>query len=239
MLAECLKSVLAQEDVDWECVVSDDGSTEDTRSAVPDDPRFRFISGEHSGHLSVVRNRGIREVRGECVAFVDDDDMLTPDSLRYRLEALAGASPMAFVCGTALIVGARMTYDYAAMLVDDLALRKAFTQIKENVEPWFSVHGGSVLVPMAVIERYGVFDEHPAMRFGQDRELWARWCMQGMFPVHCGEPVTFWRGHPQQKIFTRTLEDRDRKNAYRTRILKERAACMTPENTPMLNLARQ
>lgn len=234
MLAECLKSVLDQTDADWECIVSDDGSTEDTQGVLPDDPRFRFIAGEHSAHTSVVLNRGIHAARGQYVTVVADDDMLTPNSLRWRLDTLADADEMAFACGAAFIVGERMTYEYAASMVNYRAMPRQFSSIKHPDEPWLSVQGCSVLVSRWVMQRYGIYDEHPDMYFGQDRELWARWCMQGVVPVHCGQAVTFWRQHAGQKTRTKTLEERDRKNEYRARILDERAEGITAGNTPML-----
>jgi len=239
MLGECLKSVLAQDDVDWECVISDDGSTEDIQSVLPDDPRFRFVAAEHAGHTSVVLNRGIRAARGQYMAVVADDDMLTPNSLRWRLDTLAGVGESAFACGAAFIVGDRMTYDYAASMVNYRAMPWQFSAIKNPDKPWLSVQGCSVLVSRDIMQRYGIYDEHPDMYFGQDRELWARWCMQGVNAIHCGHPVTFWRQHAGQKTRAKTAEERDRKNKYRERILDERAKGITPENTQILEANKE
>jgi glycosyltransferase involved in cell wall biosynthesis len=89
LLLQTLRSVLWQRDVDFECIVVDDGSSDDTASAVEGlgDPRIRLVRHETSHGVSAARNRGIDEARGEWIAFLDDDDLWAPDKLRLQLEA--------------------------------------------------------------------------------------------------------------------------------------------------------
>jgi glycosyltransferase involved in cell wall biosynthesis len=78
-----MTSVLAQDYPDFELVVVDDGSTDDTRQVVEavSDPRLRYVYRENGG-LSAARNTGADVARGELVVFLDDDDRFTPDMLR-------------------------------------------------------------------------------------------------------------------------------------------------------------
>jgi len=84
-IRETLDSVLGQTWQDLEVIVVDDGSTDGTRDIVLacGEP-VRLVEQENAGP-SPARNRGIREARGEFVAFVDSDDLWTPDKLERQM----------------------------------------------------------------------------------------------------------------------------------------------------------
>ena len=87
--AAAVRSVLAQTDARWECLLVDDGSTDGTKAALSEfsDPRLRFFWNEKNRGQHACRNQAIREARGEWIAFLDSDDLFLPK----RLEALAAA----------------------------------------------------------------------------------------------------------------------------------------------------
>jgi glycosyltransferase involved in cell wall biosynthesis len=87
-LPAAVRSVLEQTFTDFELVVVDDGSTDDTRSVVVAmaDPRIRYLYRTNGG-LSAARNSGVDAARGEAVVFLDDDDAALP----FWLERLAAA----------------------------------------------------------------------------------------------------------------------------------------------------
>ena len=90
-LDETLESVLSQTYENWECIIVNDGSTDNTESVAKKwcekDSRFRLTNKENGG-LSSVRNWGIKESKAEYIAFLDADDILTPDSLEVRINVL-------------------------------------------------------------------------------------------------------------------------------------------------------
>ena len=86
-LPDALNSVLAQTIDNWECIIIDDGSTDNSveiiKKYVKKDSRFQLIQIPHSG-VSVARNTGLDAARGKYIAFLDSDDCFTD----YALEML-------------------------------------------------------------------------------------------------------------------------------------------------------
>lgn len=92
-LPECLDSLLAQKESDWEGILVDDGSTDSSadicRRYCAADPRFRLVSRRNGG-LSAARNAGLEHARGEYIAFIDSDDTVLPGYLSTLLDGLKG-----------------------------------------------------------------------------------------------------------------------------------------------------
>jgi len=91
-LREALASVIAQDWANWEAIVVDDGSTatnETLEELVGADPRIRLLRGPRGGPARA-RNRGLRQARGELVAFLDSDDYWYPSHLASAVSTLAG-----------------------------------------------------------------------------------------------------------------------------------------------------
>lgn len=82
LIAKTLQSVFTQTFTNYEIVIVDDGSTDSSAEVVQaiKDPRIKLIRQKNSG-VSVARNRGISEARGEYIAFLDADDEWKPDYL--------------------------------------------------------------------------------------------------------------------------------------------------------------
>ncbi len=89
-LEECLESIAAQTFPDFEAILVDDGSTDSSASIaerfVKRDSRFHLIS-QHNLGLSEARNTGLRNARGNWIAFVDSDDVLAPDFFKALWKA--------------------------------------------------------------------------------------------------------------------------------------------------------
>lgn len=80
-VTEAIDSVLAQTYQDYEVIVIDDGSTDNTREVLePYMDRIRYIRQENAG-VSAARNRGIGEAQGQWLAFLDSDDIWLPEKL--------------------------------------------------------------------------------------------------------------------------------------------------------------
>jgi GT2 family glycosyltransferase len=80
-LDECLGSLGKLDYPDYEVIVVNDGSTDESQSIIDRHP-FRCITGENGG-VSAARNRGLAAATGEIVAYIDSDAYADPDWLRY------------------------------------------------------------------------------------------------------------------------------------------------------------
>ena len=91
LLGRALASVLAQVESQWELLIADDGSTDDTWSLLCDwqasDPRIRCWRHENGGQ-SMARNRLLAEARAPWIAFLDSDDEFDPSHLLRRRAAI-------------------------------------------------------------------------------------------------------------------------------------------------------
>jgi len=88
-VAQTIDSVLAQTYENWEMILVDDGSTDNTVQIIEEymkkDSRIRLIKLEKNCEPAVARNRAIEEARGRYIAFLDSDDIWLPEKLEKQL----------------------------------------------------------------------------------------------------------------------------------------------------------
>jgi glycosyltransferase involved in cell wall biosynthesis len=89
-LREAINSVLSQTYQDFEVVVVDDGSTDDTRETIKSytDPRVKYIYQKNQG-AGAARNTGLQASEGRLIALLDADDIWLPEKLELQIKALA------------------------------------------------------------------------------------------------------------------------------------------------------
>lgn len=86
-IGESIESVLAQTYTNWELIIVDDCSTDNTDEVVAryEDKRIRYFKNKKNSGAAVTRNRALREARGEWVAFLDSDDLWSIDKLEKQI----------------------------------------------------------------------------------------------------------------------------------------------------------
>ncbi len=87
-ISETITSVLAQTYPNWELIIVDDCSTDDTDAVIRPylaDDRIRYIKNEKNSGAAVSRNRALREAKGKWIAFLDSDDLWLPEKLEKQI----------------------------------------------------------------------------------------------------------------------------------------------------------
>jgi glycosyltransferase involved in cell wall biosynthesis len=170
-LRPAVASVFAQTLVDWELIIADDGSDEPTRaylSALQSEPRVRLIWLPHCGNPAAVRNRALRQARGEYLAFLDSDDEWLPTKLERQITALRGCPQRRWSYTGYIIIDASGEPCAPASVV-----RPHRGAILERL----LMHQVSIWTPAVVAERrlvaeVGSFDEQ--LLLFEDYDLWIR-----------------------------------------------------------------
>ncbi|AFY58142.1 glycosyl transferase [Rivularia sp. PCC 7116] len=167
-ILETIDSVLGQTFSDFELIVINDGSTDNTLEILTSvkDTRLKVYSYPNGG-LPAARNRGIARASGEFISFIDADDLWTPDKLELQIQALqknpsAGVAYSWTICmgnnGESFHPGVSESYQgnvYANLLVGN-----------------FIASGSNVLLRKETIESAGYFDE--SLKSSEDWDYWLR-----------------------------------------------------------------
>ena len=168
-LAQTLRSVLRQRDVDLEVVVVDDGSPAGLVSGVVDgsgDRRVRVVRHDLARGVSAARNSGVAAARGRWLAFCDDDDLWAPDKLRDQLAAAGDGWPGWVYTGAVNVNEAGRVVGGRPPLPPE---QVAALLPRRNAVPG---GGSAVLVDRALLHRAGPFDT--GLRNTEDWDLWVR-----------------------------------------------------------------
>ena len=86
-IAESIDSVLKQTYTNWELLIVDDCSTDNTDEIITSykDNRIKYFKNEHNSGAALTRNKAMREAQGEWIAFLDSDDLWNPEKLEKQI----------------------------------------------------------------------------------------------------------------------------------------------------------
>lgn len=178
VITRAIRSVQEQTYEDWELIVVDDGSRDNTEEIVRsfDDDRIRFIRHEYNVGGAAARNTGIRESDGDVIAFLDSDDEWQSKKLQAQVNVLEQCGPDTAVVycrsalllnGTMIVPGPRSQRMRSGNVLSDLLLG------------WCPPTTSMFVVRRSAFERAGLFDE--ALPSFQDYDMWLRLAKHYMF----------------------------------------------------------
>ncbi|WP_114778923.1 glycosyltransferase family 2 protein [Botryobacter ruber] len=186
LVTETLQNLKEQSYQVWECVIVNDGSTDNTIAIVSEfikgDSRFRLISQPNKG-LSVARNSGIKIARGEYIQLLDADDLLEKHKFKVQATYLANHPEVDLVYGN-------VKYFYSN---EPAIYYKNVSGEQLEWMPRVSGQGDDILVPLLknnimpvnsplirkrAFEIAGTFDE--TLLLIEDWDMWLRFAMRGI-----------------------------------------------------------
>jgi hypothetical protein len=197
-LPEAVESVLGQTFGDFELVVVDDGSCDQSREIVErvaaGDPRVRLIANEVNLGLRVALNLGCKQARAPYIARLDADDVALPGRLGRQVEFL-DAHPAVAVVGGALI-----RIDTAGRRGATMRFPTSNHGIKATLRRHSCLSHTAVAIRRSALEQVGGY----RLDHAEDLDLWLRLADRWEL-ANLAEPVALYREHPGQTTFA-TLE---------------------------------
>lgn len=176
-----VNSVLLQSYADFELLVIDDCSTDNTTQVVRaiEDPRLRLVLSPRNQGPAGARNRGIREARGEFIAFLDSDDRWLPDALERMVTTLSAQADK---------VGVLANHYLVENGVSTLGVRPFSEPGKRHFLKGMDFGPGSgMLVRRIIFDQIGGLDER--LTRGEDWEWVIRAYQAGLDFTFLFEPV--------------------------------------------------
>ena len=216
LLPGAIASVLGQTFANWELIIVDDGSQDDSAAVVEPflaDPRARYVAQTQQGR-SVARNRGIELAQGEWVAFLDSDDRYLPNGMQDHLNTAAKRPGLAMSLGG---------YGYIDEHDQHRGERRPWEESGLGLADWLFncvAMPSSVLIARSWLAKTGGFDRE--CEIAEDWDLFLRLaaCGGGMdwtktlvcqYRQHAGQSVLALTQHNQgtQRALQKFFQQRD------------------------------
>jgi glycosyltransferase involved in cell wall biosynthesis len=195
-LREAIASVFAQSFQQWELLIADDGSDDETLAylrALTRDPRIKLLQLTHSGNPPRVRNAALSHAQGRYVAFIDSDDIWLAEKLQHQMRALRAAAP-----------GRRWSYtsftlvDASRIPLAGAGQRGRQVMAGRILEPLLRMEvlivQSSVVASRELLEEAGGYDE--SFPICGDYDLWLRLARRAEADLIC-EPLVLVRRHAE------------------------------------------
>jgi glycosyltransferase involved in cell wall biosynthesis len=197
-LGEAIQSVLDQTFQDWELIVVDDGSTDNTREVVTAfaDPRIHYVYQQNQGNPAA-RNAALKLVTGEYVAFLDADDVWFPEKLEKQVAQLDSLPPtVGLVYADVYLFNHEDGTIIGRFFQGRTPPRGRIFRELLDAEGWFISDTGS-LIRREVFQRVGLYDE--SFSWYEDWEMWVR--IAAAYEVEAlDEPLARCRRHSANSI---------------------------------------
>jgi glycosyltransferase involved in cell wall biosynthesis len=171
LVTETIDSILSQTFRDFELIIVDNESVDNTEEVIKSyrDERIRYFKHQNNGIIAVNRNYGISKARGEYIAFCDDDDLWFPEKLEKQVQVMESDSQIGLICTNEIVFDNKGDH---GLTIRTRVRNSDFTF--ESLVWNNRVPNSTVMVRKAVLDDVGMMDESPEIMAGEDYELWLR-----------------------------------------------------------------
>lgn len=206
MVSKAIESVISQDWEDWELIVVDDGSTDNTAEAVRaflQDGRVRYICQENS-ERSAARNNGIAHANGRFICFIDSDDYYLPNHLRVLHAAITRNNFLPALYYTA----------YFTETGNERKAGKGYSEIRNrglyNIMEEALLQTNSVCIEASLLE-----ENRFPLEFNlfEDNHLWFRIIAKSRF-VYIDQPTTVMCEHAERSLKVSKQDFRKKTGKY-------------------------
>jgi glycosyltransferase involved in cell wall biosynthesis len=202
-LRAAIDSVFAQTFADWEMIIVDDGSADETKQFLRGiaDPRVRTIWLPHSGNPSLVRNTGIRSAGGRYLAFLDSDDIWIATKLEMQIAAMRERPDRRWSCTHCALIDDKgfpiVNHDLASQVPADGWILESLLTLKAQIAM------AAVVAQRDLVGEIGGFDE--CLLFGEYLDLCVRLAMRSEV-ASLADPLCLVRVHTESYSADRVAE---------------------------------
>jgi colanic acid/amylovoran biosynthesis glycosyltransferase len=208
-IGRAIKSVLQQTCTDYELIVVDDGSTDQTAKIVQSfGEQVRYVYQKNRGP-SEGRNKGITLARGKYIAFLDSDDLYLPDKLQKNKEFLEKHPECHFLYSWYYGVRQGRRKQLISNIQGVPDLNKFRLKLYRRM---FTIRTSTAVIHRSCFDRVGLFNSK--YRYSQDWDMWLR--LANHYRGYCQKsPLVLYRRHERKAIPSGNRHYKIRKNAYR------------------------
>ena len=204
-IRNAIESILAQTYTNWELLVVDDCSRDDTATVVStySDPRIRLLQNSQNSGVSISRKKGMEAAQGEWIAVLDSDDAWMPDKLEKQMKLAHETGAELIFTGSSFMDNDGHTIDWQLHVPPVLSYRKL---LKQNL-----ISNSSVLVKASLYKQhYAIGDE-----MHEDFAIWLGITKTGRMAFGIDEPLLIYRVASSSKSSDKLRAAKMNWNTYR------------------------
>ena len=191
LISETIESILNQTYKNFELIIVDDGSTDNTEEVIRKfkDSRIKYIKTDNWGGPARPRNTGIKKAKGEYIAFCDDDDIWLPKKLEKQIRVFQISNETA------------MLYTRFKTIEGDVISNKIFPEngkyksgnIFKSIYLRNLIACSGVIVKRSVLDQVGLFNTDPNLIAVEDADLWLRIALKHIIKCTDDLPLLLYR----------------------------------------------
>ena len=184
LLPVAVRSILSQTLRDFELIIIDDASSDDTPRVIGElmktDKRIHTIRSDENIGPGAARNLGILQAQGEYIAIMDDDDFSRPDRLQKEVEVLRANPEIGLVFSAVRMMDSALKDEFA--IYPDVLMQGDFPAEPDEVFKLIHLHGSRIPNPTIMV-RKSIFEQfrYPTeITVGEDRLLFLQMAASGV-----------------------------------------------------------